>query len=34
VHAGWTVIHATAQDLREPGVLIAQIRAALTRTAA
>lgn len=34
VHAGWTVIHATAQDLREPALLLAQILAALTRTAA
>lgn len=34
VHAGWTVIHATAQDLRDPDVLLAQIRAALTRAAA
>lgn len=34
VHAGWTVIHATAQDLRAPDVLMAQIRTALTRTAA
>lgn len=34
VHAGWTVIHATAQDLREPDILLAQIRVALTRTAA
>lgn len=34
VHAGWTVIHAAAQDLREPDILMAQIRAALTRAAA
>lgn len=34
VNAGWTVIHATAQDMREPDVLLAQIRAALARNAA
>lgn len=34
VHAGWTVIHATAQDLADPSTLLAQIRAALLRTAA
>jgi very-short-patch-repair endonuclease len=34
VQAGWTVIHATGQDLRQPDVLMAQIRTALTRTAA
>ncbi len=34
VHAGWTVIHATAADIRNPDILMAQLRAALTRTAA
>lgn len=34
VHAGWIVIHATALDLTNPSTLIAQIRAALSRTAA
>lgn len=31
VEAGWTVIHATAADLRRPAALIAQLRAALSR---
>jgi len=31
VDAGWTVIHATAADLRKPAALIAQLRAALNR---
>lgn len=30
VEAGWTVIHATAADLRRPAALIAQLRAALS----
>lgn len=30
VDAGWTVIHATAADLRRPAALIAQLRAALS----
>jgi hypothetical protein len=30
VEAGWTVIHATAADLRRPASLIAQLRAALS----
>jgi len=34
VHAGWTVIHATAADLADPSILLDQIRAALRRTAA
>lgn len=34
VHAGWTVIHATALDLADPTTLVEQIRAALRRTAA
>ncbi len=34
VHAGWTVIHATAADLADPSTLLDQIRAALRRTAA
>jgi very-short-patch-repair endonuclease len=31
VAAGWTVIHVTAADLRDPGELVARIRALLSR---
>lgn len=34
VHAGWTVIHATAADLADPSTLLDQIRAALQRAVA
>ncbi len=34
VAAGWIVLRFTAEDLRRPGVLVAQVRAALTARSA